>query len=650
MPVRTPINVNFGTDEMKNLEEFTFNNLTSLKGSYAKLHEEKVPKWRRLYKGTPAEETKDFPWPNASNVVIQLIGENVDILKAGIIGSIYEIFPLWTTGLIGEWPAEEQAEEQRAAIEGYMNLMGLEPNELDLYRVESLAATDMIKLGTVVIKMPWETQTEALVTGDAQEGRGIPASTTLVKYDGPRPEKLAFEDWAATPTSNTLEGADFKYHKYTVNKQQLEEKIQLGLFASPDREIQKKIDDLIDSPDREGLDTVKTEQLKNENVEQPQPTKEMAQWDIYECWFVYWHNKTKYRLIYIYHLDKRIPLRVVFNYYPDNEEPFEMGRLGFTEDGLLGFGFAEMLEYYQEEVSTGHNQRVDNRTLGNTSIVLAGRNGKLDAGFSLYPMAVLPFSPDEVDIRQLGANYPSSVQEETLTIELAKARAGVDGGMSGAGSGVTNPKKGNYSAMGTFALLQAGNRRININVTDFRYMHLKSGRKMLKQYAEFGVGDRLQRFGTQAQLIKKALESIKKKRIDLPIRAATASMNQEVEKQNGMLFTQVMQRHYSAISQILQGVQNPTMPEDLKQYLIGSIGGMAQLMSRLLRVFGYDDVSRLQPELEIVKKLREQAAQAKMMQQQQLRQQQGANGNGQQSLPAIAGEIPQAAAGLQSVS
>src|SRR5437016_11796251 len=84
-----------------------------------------------------------------------------------------------------------------------------------------------------------------------------------------------------------------------------------------------------------------------------------------------------------------------------------------------------------------HNQRVDNRTLANTSVFFAGRNGKLDAGFSIYPMAVLPFDPTEVELKQLGANYPSSVQEEELTIALAKSRAGVEGGMQGAGAGTT---------------------------------------------------------------------------------------------------------------------------------------------------------------------------------------------------------------------
>jgi hypothetical protein len=312
-----------------------------------------------------------------------------------------------------------------------------------------------------------------------------------------------------------------------------------------------------------------------------------------------------------------------FNFYPKNEEPFEFCRLGYSEDGLIGYGFAEMGEMYQEEVSTGHNQRVDNRTLANTSVMLGGRNARIDSGISLFPMAILPFDKADVDIVQLGTNYPSSVQEEQLTIALAKARFGTDmPGGEGMGSGTVD-KKGNYNSMGTFSIMQAGNRRININVTDFRYMHLNIGQKSSNQYAYFGVGeDRLKYLGRQAETLQKAFDNLKSGRIELPVKAATASINKEIEKQTGMLFTQVMQRHYGAIAQILQGITNPVVPPEIKQFLVGSIGGMSYIMSKLLRSFGYDDISRMQPEQEILKQIRSAS-------------------NGQQGLPAGAGAAQQ---------
>lgn len=625
MPIREVVDVDFGQDENEALDRFVYTNLIALKNSYQDLHENKVPAWRKLYKGQPQEDKRSFPWPNASNVVIQLIGENVDTLKARILGSIYEILPLWTASIVGRWPTEENAEEQRKAVEQFMNLMALEPAELDLYRVESLAVNDMIKFGTVVVKNPWETDTEQQVVSANSTGRGMPASTDYIKYDGPRPEKLAIEDWAATPTATTMEKAPFKYHHYTLNKQKIQEKMYSGAFK---REAGEKV---LQTADRTGVDNKTEIKLKEQNIQVS--NSDVSEWDFYECWFHYWHNNKKFMIVYTIHLGSKTKMRAIFNFYPENEEPFELGRLGFTEDGLLGYGFAEMLKYYQEEVSTGHNQRVDNRTLLNTSIALTGKNSKLDAGFSLYPMATLPVDSENFEVIQLGATAPSSVNEEMLTIELAKARAGVDDPTGGSGSGVTNPKKGGYSAMGTFAIMQQGNRRVNINVTDFRYLHLKLGRKTLRQYAEFGIGARQNFLGSQAPTLLKALKAIKERRLDLPIRAATASVNQEVEKQNGMLFTQVMQRHQSVIAQLLQGLNNPQMPEVMTDYLIGVIESMGQLMSKILLSFGFDDISRLQPELRLTEYLRaqEKAKQQKEQQEQQQRSR-SLPSNGQQNV------------------
>jgi hypothetical protein len=222
-------------------------------------------------------------------------------------------------------------------------------------------------------------------------------------------------------------------------------------------------------------------------------------------------------------------------------------------------------------------------------------------------MAVLPFNKDDVDIVQLGSNYPSSVAEEQLTLALAKARFGTEmPGSEGMGSGTVD-KKGNYNSMGTFSIMQAGNRRININVTDFRYMHLNLGQKCSNMYAAFGVGDdRLKYLGKMAPVLQKALANIKSGRIELPIKAATASINKEIEKQTGMLFTQVMQRHYGAIAQILQGVTNPVIPEPIKEFLFGAIRGQSYIMGKLLRAFGYDDISRMQPEIAVLDKIKEQ--------------------------------------------
>jgi hypothetical protein len=612
MSINTPVKADFGEQGNKDLERFVYENLIALLNSYDGLHKTQLPKWRRLTKGQPIDKERNFPWTGASNVVIQLIGENVDTIKAVQLGTIYEIMPLWTAALVGDWNEQDKGEEQRSAVERFMDYAGLSRDELDLYRVESKAAFDISAFGSVVIKLPWVNQVEQVVTGIDASGKFTEEEVEL--YDGPKPEKLAYEDWGATPTAQTWEDAKFKYHEYRLTKQECEYKVFKELF---DKESWEKIKE---SPDIEGLTTEEEEKIREQNLQNLSPSKELARWRFYECWLKYVVNGKTYNIVYTIHLNPQCCMKSFFNFYPKNEEPFEFGRLGYNEDGLIGYGFAEMGEMYQEEVSTTHNQRIDNRTLANTSVLLGGTNPRIDAGVGLFPMAVLPFNKDEVDIRQLGVVAPGSVEEEMLTISLAKARFGTDMmSAEGNGSGSVN-KKGGYSSMGTFSIMQQGARRININVTDFRYLHLNLGQKFLRQYAQFGVGDKRYKYlGQQAQWLKRAMEAIKAGKLELPIKAATASINREIEKQTGILFTQVMQRHYGAIAQVLQGITNPNIDDTIKKFLLGSIRGQSYIMGKLLRAFQYDDVLKMQPELEIVNQLT-----------------QGAN-NGQQTVPSSQG-------------
>lgn len=597
-PVR-PIPVDFGTDANKALQRYVVDNITALQDGLDELHHSKVTKWRKAYRGIPLEEKKSFPFENASNVVVQLIGDNVDTIKARVLGNIYEIMPLWTTQLVGSWEAQDLAGEQQEVIHEYMNYVGLEPSELDLYRVESGFFDEVVKFGSSVIKCPWVHDLEAVAIGEV----GTKVSfNNITKYEGPRPEKLEFERWAASPTAPTLEAANFKYHELVLRRHQLEDRGFNGVYDK------KAVEAILGHPDNNGVDD-KDQAKENLIHAHEQSGYNNSTWTLHECWFPYWHNGKKYRIIFTYHMGTDTVMRSIFNFYPRNEEPWIFSRLGYTDDGLYGYGFCEMLEHYQDSVTAAFNQRCDNKTLQNTGIIRVDPASKLDAMFSVYPNALVPAKEGDIEIMTLGSPIPPDMQGESMTLALAKARAGIeDSAMGGSGSGGPG-KKGQYSSMGTFSVMQAGNRRININTTDMRYSHLRLGSLVLRQYAQFGVGDRLKLFGKKSDILKKALDNYRDGRIMLPIRAANSSVNKEIEKQNDMLMVQVMQRHHMGISQILQSLGNPMVPEDLKKFLVGWIDSSSIIMGRLLRNFGYDDTSRLLPERNILKDLGEKQGQ-----------------------------------------
>jgi len=594
-PVK-PISVELGKDADAILEIYVQDNINSIKKSLSVLHESKITKWRKLSKGQPTTDKKNFPWPNASNLVVQIIGTCNDILKAAIMASIWDVLPIYKASLVGEWDVKEQGEQQRAAVEEFMSYCSMEQEELDLYRVESLWFGEAINFGTSFIKAPFEKLMEIQMVSLDGSSKGIEKEIT--KKHGPTPTKLPFEDMGYDTKASTLEDCNFKYHRIKLSKYDLEERAQKGIYS---KEAVAKILGNYDTPTTTGPQEQRQQQQGITETASPHN----AEYWIYECWFPYFHNNQRFRLIYSYHFKSNTKMRAIYNFYPENEEPFRMARLGYEDDGLLGYGFAEMLEHYQEEISTKHNQRNDAGTLRNTSIARVSRASKLDSIFSLYPGAVVPGEQNEIEIMNLGTPTESSVPEEQMSLQLAERRAGIDMGIQASGGGTQNPRKGVYSAMGTFSVMQQSNRRSNLRTTDMRYSHISLGRLVLKLYAHFGLGHKGRIFGNNEKYLVKALEAVKQGKLNFPVRASTASVNRELEKQNDMLLVNIVRQHHMGIAQLMQSVMSGQLPPAIAKYLVKSIRSADALMHQVLRNFGHDDTSRLLPDNDMVKALDE---------------------------------------------
>jgi hypothetical protein len=587
----TPVKYNPTGPALDDFVKHIHENCETLDTQWADYVSNKLPEYRRVLEGRPRQESKSFPWQNASNIVVQLIGASTSTLKAKIISSVFELSPLWVLGVIGEWGTDEKAGEQQQALEQFLTYCGLEPEELDLYRVENLWCQDMIAFGHSVIKVPYEKQVDyqKISIGDASDGG---TDSPIIRRDGPTPEKIPIEDFKADIKAATLDKAPFK--KYTVH---------LDKFALLDRKYRgaydkDAVEKILQTPDSNGPSPELIEKWQKDGFDASQiPCG--AYWNIEECWFDYWINEKKYRLIVSYHFKTKTILRSAFNFYPDNEIPFVQARLGYSEDGLLGRGYTSLLKDYQEEVTVGHNQRVDKRTLLNTNIFRVGPNSKFDAHFRFSPMMTIPAAQGDFEPMSLGQDtYPNSVNDEMLTLKLGEDLVGVGAstsGMGGLGSGTVGKTTGAYSSMGTYSVMQDGNRRVGQSCTDFKYAHIRLGKLVAKMYGHFGAEGKAKAFGLKEDIIRQALDNFRSGKLIFPIKAATSSINREVEKQNYLLLESNLQRYYTAQGQIIQATGNPQIDPVLKDYLTKTLDANTALMEKILTVFDIDDKSVLLP-------------------------------------------------------
>lgn len=585
------IKVNFGDNEMPGLHKYIKDQVNYIWTKQTKMRMEDLPHWIRIYRGTPETKEAKFPWPGAANLVVQIAGTHCDELLSRVM-AIWQTAPIYTAELYGDFE-DGLGQELRSVIEFFLDKMAFEPTELDLFRVEETVFSSTIRNGTGIIKFPYEYLVEkqpVSIDGAANAGSKQHFSP-VIKRDGPHPEAVPLNLFGIDSRFANLANSNFIYHVLTKHKTEVEDMLRHDEIYNTEA-----VKSILLKPDRNGPDEYHRALNENKESDITVGNDCDAEWDIYECWLQYHLNGDIYNLISYYHKYSETHLGTIFNFYPDNIWPFEDAKLAYDDESYFGYGFCEMLESYQEEVSKTHNWRQNAKNFAMTGIGRVNKNSKLSSIIQLFPGLLIPADEGEIEPLAFGTQAITvDTSEEQLTLALAKERSGVDPAISGAGGGIVNAKRGIYSAQGTAAVMQQQNNRNNLRMADMRSAHVRMGRKLTDIYSHFGIGIKGRMFGSRTELLLKALEYYKDKKIGLGIKAATASVNRELEKQNDILLASTLERLYAGDAQIIQALSTPGISPPLLEYYEEVLKAKNCLYTYILRNFGRDDVQRLIP-------------------------------------------------------
>jgi len=576
------IKVSMSGESETNFTKFISGRLDGIISSLTDFHTNKLPGYRKLYEAKPDQEVRTFPFKNASNLVVPIVAIHVDTLLARIMSAILKMRPIWPVKLMGSFGGSK--DEMRTALEDYLTEQAIEPDGLNLYDVYKPWFKDAINIGLGIVKIPWETKIETEVSLDST---GKISYFDETKYEGPRPQRLLLEDFFINASDVSVGDSWFKAHRRRLTRSELEWRAARGLYD------QSAVSLILSSPDRSGAEEQQVERESDIGVNSGATDDYNAEWDIYECHIKYMIDNHLVRLIVSYHKGSQMILRSIYN--PFKDDCFEAACL-FPRDGLvIGYGFAERLSSIAEELSQCHNQRRDAQTVANAKVWRISPNSQLNAGFDIYPGARLPGEDGEVEPMSHGEPSPFQIDEERVLLDLAERLTGVTPPMQGYGSGQSG-KRGVYSAVATLSLLQEGNTRGDMNISDLRAAHMKLGRKVTRQIAEFGLSKkRFKAYGEMSDLLYQAFEAVKDGSVSMPILAATAALNNEVEKQSDMILVNVLRQHYMVTSQMLGQVQSQMVPKEVRDYVMKTITAADALMKMIVRHFGYDDIDKLVP-------------------------------------------------------
>jgi hypothetical protein len=643
MPYQPPTEVTekeFGPDNYKKLCEFIKEKVEHLDRRLQTFRTEKLPEYVRLYKARPKNQSADWPWPGAANLVIPIIGTACDELLARIMGGIYMYDPLWAATMSGDLPSKD-GEELKQIVQSFLMDMAYDPDELDLYRVEQSAFHSAIKYGTGIIYTPYEYESEVervYLDGGLEDGNPVRSeSRVFVKRDGPHPELLPLNRFIFDPSVPKLENMKLMGHIDSLDMWALQD-----LKSKSPYYKQSDIDKLLASPDAVQETEMEREVNEQFGIESTGVDAGAARWYIYTLLFKFDVQGKTYSFQAKYHKKSRKILWIAFNNYPKNMLPYQDMKLAYDDESYLGTGFAEMIHMIQTELSNNNNWRTNNRNMAMLGVWRADPESKLTSMLDIFPGVVLPAKEGELEHIKSAADLGYSDGPDQFHMAIAKERTGVDPATGGTGGGIVNQKRGIYSAAGTSMVMMQQNNRNNLRTGDMRSAHVKLGLKFLTMYSNYGIGSRLEKYGTQAERLKKALDQYKAGVLGLRLRPASASMNKELERQNDILLSDRMERLYNSQAQVIQAIAQPQIPQDLKQYYLEMLLATRVMGQTLLRDFNKDNTETLLPNVSnIIEAAMQQAAQAAGA---------GAgNGNQQSGRPNPVSTVPQGIVGQGGV-
>jgi hypothetical protein len=553
------------------LDEATENALKSHLDDIILRHEAERSVWmsdlnryQKDYWAEPAKDPARRPWKGAAQVIIPLSAITSEAVHARIMTRLYGL-----NQFVSVKAKVNEFSDFAPKFENAMNdiLMG-ETRFRD--KTES-ALLELTKFGTGVAKSGYERivkyvcQTnevgqEEIVPVVVRDGGcvdTVPLSRFLMPFDefDPQLARWCGEELVYTP------------YQFKVNETG-------GLFVQGSYDkIQSYFQNLIDS---------NKFQTTQENIEHRAPALP-ERLKIYEIWLAYdvasEDQREQKEIVLHYHKDSRTFCSIRYNPYYDGRRPYRIGQYFKVEHRWTGVGVAKQVEQFQREVTAQHRMRLDNAALANMRMIKVHRMSGYGPDEEIYPGKMWFLQDMEhMDTFQLGEVYPSSFNDESLTLSYAQQRSGINDLMLGMPSSGTPD-----TATGSLRRVEEGTKRF-----DYTYHNVKTFVNDLI----LDLACNIQQFGSKklsyigetpdGQAVKMMLSMPKeylREAIILDIKAAGETDNNIVDRQNWTQVSGMLQQYYAGLIQIAQMSQNPQMMQLISaKAMVASTEAMKQIL------------------------------------------------------------------------
>ena len=404
-------------------------------------------KQHAMFEGRPEQEKKDFPWPGASNVVINILSITINAFIARQMNSLFQYRPFWTVTALNKKWTDHSIPTQRLLEYAQRFEMRLIKNIINyLY--------DMALYGSGVAKVPWLLETKE---DKRYDDSGNIVKATINYSDGPRFIPISIYDFIVPVQYATdIQSTPWIAHRFRLRYPQIKERERLGFYVNGDK-LGRALMAMADS--------VESEINRIRYLEHSQTAEE---YEIYEIWcdYDYDDDGIEEKCVFTISFDAGAILRAVLNPYMHRLRPFIITHCFPRPYSVYGIGFGHKLERLQEAITTQANQAIDNATLANTRCIAYTAGSGIKPPVKMYPgKAIKVTAHGDIQPFQLGDIYPSSNMIINFLRDVCERETGISDYSLGKESSVV---KSGATATSTLALIQEGSRLFDFLLKNLR--------------------------------------------------------------------------------------------------------------------------------------------------------------------------------------
>jgi hypothetical protein len=496
---------------------------------------------------------KDFPWPGASNIELPLTAIHSDPVYANIMQTLHAPEEYW-----GFQPKRPDRTEHSNPLREFT--AAVERNFIEMRKVNRTALLDMVVHGTAIYKNHWRHEKRAISV------RGLDG--TIEKQpkiiSQPQIERVPLQyfyipanAWDIDPDA-PVGGAQWVAQKFYLRVGQFNERAKDEVNGYNRQAAEQVRKFAVTSPDPTD------EQIQKQEEYEPFSDEKIQLFEVHAR-FDYDGDGAEEDIIAIVHAESGIVLKATLSPFLHGKRPFHRD-IYLPTFSFYGQGMAEIDEWAQQTGTQLINALVDNTLVANTRMYSAPFGSTLRPGEPIYPGRVINTQPGEqVQALQLGEVYPSLPNLIQMISQFAEMRTAVPEIRQGNMSNLP----GRTPATTVMTMMQEGNKRFDMVLSNLRMTHGEMGLRMLQNIAQFyhDEPERWMQFCNEAVGPDDAMKVVEilsasphdiEAQFGVSVSATSAMVNKEADKQNYLAMMQTLIPMYQqAIQTQMMAMQMP---------------------------------------------------------------------------------------------